>query len=209
MLVSWIPDRGELRPEPYLPGAAPRKVEAIVATTASSAVHEEAIAPPLPSARLVASEYARQTADHARSRAHLVEHIMTSPVLTIEPQRPIATALRVMQDHELDHLPVTSPGGHLVGLLSKWYVLRAGQAHGDAQPLDATRLASLTVDEVMTRSFVTATPDTAIRDVAHAMVDAAIHCIPVVTDFRHVVGIVTASDMLRCMVNSAPLDLWT
>ena len=60
----------------------------------------------------------------------------------------------------------------------------------------------------MSREVLTATPDTPIRDLARMMVHAKVGAIPIVDEHRVVVGIVTTTDVLGCVVNEAPLDLW-
>lgn len=46
-----------------------------------------------------------------------VERLMTSPVITAEPETPILSALALMTDRRIRHLPVER-GGQLVGIVS-------------------------------------------------------------------------------------------
>jgi CBS domain-containing protein len=67
----------------------------------------------------------------------------------------------------------------------------------EAVPVNAASpRAPQLVADVMTRSVVSATADATIKDLAAAMATNRISTIPVLDDDRHVVGVVTASDLL-------------
>lgn len=53
-----------------------------------------------------------------------------------------------------------------------------------------------TVAELMTHDVVTVTPDTTFRDAVRLLEDRRVDTLPVVTDDRKVVGVLTASDLL-------------
>jgi acetoin utilization protein AcuB len=53
-----------------------------------------------------------------------VGNVMTSTVLVVEPDRPIAEAARIMIDHKIGALPVLD-GEHLLGILTETDLLRA------------------------------------------------------------------------------------
>ena len=53
-----------------------------------------------------------------------VGNVMTSTVLVVEPDRPIAEAARIMIDHKIGALPVVD-GGQLVGILTESDFVRA------------------------------------------------------------------------------------
>jgi CBS domain-containing protein len=61
---------------------------------------------------------------------------------------------------------------------------------------EASPFARQLVGDVMTRSVVSATADATIKDIAAAMASNRISTIPVVDDEHHVLGVVTASDLL-------------
>jgi CBS domain-containing protein len=49
--------------------------------------------------------------------------LMTSPAITIGPDAPVPEAARVMYDRRIKRLPVVSPTGHLLGIISRVDVL--------------------------------------------------------------------------------------
>jgi acetoin utilization protein AcuB len=55
---------------------------------------------------------------------------------------------------------------------------------------------------------LTAHPDTSIRDIARVFFEERIGAVPIVDRGETLVGIVTRSDILRTILNSAPLELW-
>ena len=58
------------------------------------------------------------------STSALLSDILTRPVDTIEPDAPVTRAARYMLGRKRDCLPVVSPGGHLVGILTAADFLR-------------------------------------------------------------------------------------
>ena len=53
-----------------------------------------------------------------------VESVMTKAVISVEPERDIAEAARIMLDHKIGALPVTD-GGTVVGIVTETDMLRA------------------------------------------------------------------------------------
>ena len=64
------------------------------------------------------------------------------------------------------------------------------------------------VGEVMTKNLIAATLDTEIRDIAQVMVCSHVHCLLILSGDETLEGIITSADVLKCIVNRAPLDLW-
>ena len=89
------------------------------------------------------------------------------------------------------------PQGFLVGLLTDRDLLRGYRQDAPAQ----TPLPSSTpVVELMQTGIVTATDDTELRDIAQAMVNDGVRCIPIVNGDK-ILGIITATDVLKCVVS--------
>lgn len=128
---------------------------------------------------------------------------MTSPVITVEPGTPLKSAHQIMKERHIRRLPVVSHG-RLVGILT------IGDIR-EASPSDATSLSvwelnylwdQLKVDQVMTRSVVTVTPDASILDAARLMLEKKISGMPVVDAHGAVIGILTESDIFKMLVES-------
>lgn len=128
-------------------------------------------------------------------RALLARQIMTAPVTTVRAEDPYQEVSRLMHEHGYHHLPVLSAAGTLVGMVSDRDLLRRGAADGPARMLMSERVLS-------------ASPDTSIREIARVMVTERIGAVPLLGANGALEGIVTRSDVLGCVVNRAPLDLW-
>ncbi|MCI0428217.1 MAG: CBS domain-containing protein [Nitrospiraceae bacterium] len=62
---------------------------------------------------------------------------------------------------------------------------------------------------VMSSRVSSATPTMEICEIAHVMLNEQVSAIPILDSSRHLVGILTTSDILRATVHRSPLDLLT
>ncbi|MFN3331874.1 MAG: CBS domain-containing protein, partial [Caldilinea sp.] len=70
---------------------------------------------------LVGEETVTQVLPDAGERA---ADLMTTPVITVQPDTPLSEALQLMTTHAVKRLPVVDAEGRLVGLLGRASVLR-------------------------------------------------------------------------------------
>jgi acetoin utilization protein AcuB len=108
---------------------------------------------------------------------------MSSPAITIEAERSLSTALRLMRDHDIRHLPVLEQG-MLVGLLSERDVERV-QGGQDVR--------NLAVRDVMAPAPFCVSPDANLPAVLREMV-AQKYGSAVVVEGERVVGMLTTID---------------
>ena len=64
------------------------------------------------------------------------------------------------------------------------------------------------VRDIMATPVLTAHADTEIREIARVLFEERIGAVPIVDSQGQLVGMVTRSDILRTIMNHAPLDLW-
>ena len=131
-----------------------------------------------------------------------VRDIMTSPALTIGPDTSVPTAIALMKQHAIRHLPVVE-SGRLVGMISRGDLREASitaSINADQYELHFL-LSKLTVERLMTRKVHTVTPDAFIVHAAELMTDNKIAGLPVVDQKGAVIGIITESDLLRMLVS--------
>jgi acetoin utilization protein AcuB len=126
----------------------------------------------------------------------LVKDSMTREVAVLSPETRAAEALALCRESRIRHLPVLEEG-RLVGIVSDRDLRSAAPALGE--PGRAEALAKLRVSEVMTREVVSARPDDPIEEVANAMRERKIGCLPVLEDDA-LVGIITSSDVMEALV---------
>ena len=132
-----------------------------------------------------------------------VKDWMTTEVVSVAPDTPIAAAHQIMKNNGIRRLPV-SEDGKLVGIIT------IGDVR-EASPSDATTLsiwelnylwAQLTVERVMTTNLLTVTPSTPVLDAAELMLEQKVSGLPVVESDGTLVGILTESDIFRMLVRS-------
>ena len=121
----------------------------------------------------------------------LVRDHMSSPAVTIRTDTDYQSALKLMQEHAMHHLPVVDGGGRLVGITAERDLL-LGAAHYLSSAVE--------VGEVMHRGAITVTPDMRIIEAADLMARNAIGALPVVNPAGQLLGIITESDLLRVLV---------
>jgi acetoin utilization protein AcuB len=169
-------------------------------------------------------EQQRQTADHAARLAQqayqqqvrqapvskpalLAQDLMTSPVSWLPSDSTLLEAWTVMKRQGIHHLPVTSVDGTLVGTISSQDLLPyAHELESVNQPGPSSEHK---LPHVMNSRVLSATPTTEIREIAHIMLEEHVSGIPILDSSRHLIGILTTSDILRAIVHRSPLDLRT
>ena len=110
----------------------------------------------------------------------VVGDIMVSHVETIEEGTTIAVTARRMVTLGVNHLPVLSASGTLVGIVTSWDIAKAVASN------------FLWLDEIMSRDVVTTTMDEPIEAAAKRMEEHAVSALPVVDGGQKVIGIITA-----------------
>jgi homoserine O-acetyltransferase len=117
----------------------------------------------------------------------VVSDVMVRDVETIEEGTTIAVTARRMINTGVNHLPVLSSGGQLVGIVTSWDIAKAVASN------------FLWLDEIMSRDVVTTTPDEPIEMAAKKMEDHAISALPVIDANQNVIGLIT-SDAISILV---------
>ncbi|HNX96403.1 MAG TPA: CBS domain-containing protein [Candidatus Aminicenantes bacterium] len=143
-----------------------------------------------------------QLDDEQEPLLHAFE-IMSSPVITVRPELKVDDAWAYFQRSGVRHMPVLS-GMVLAGIVSERDLLvplaRGGLTFADWRERP--------VSGVMASPVVSASRETDIRRIARAMFENRIGAMPILDDQRHLVGIITRSDILYALVHHGPLKLW-
>ncbi|MCB0332310.1 MAG: CBS domain-containing protein [Bdellovibrionales bacterium] len=130
-----------------------------------------------------------------RQKALIASQIMSTPVETLHKADPVEKASKLFQERRFRHVPVVMKGGVLIGIVSD----RDFFSHKN----NNTR-----VEKIMTTNVLSARPTTEIRYIAQVLFEERIGAMPIVEEGGKLVGIITRSDILRTVVNQAPLELW-
>lgn len=165
--------------------------------------------PSLDHSALTAQIAYRQTSTQRQhpKLAVLARDLMSSPVLSLPSDSMLLDAWSIMSQKGFHHIPVTSLHGTLVGMVSyRDLLLHVPEliTAGDKRQAAQRRLA-----EIMTLRVITATPTTAIREIAHVMLDEQIHAVPILDQHRLLAGILSTHDLLQAIAHHGPLELWT
>lgn len=128
----------------------------------------------------------------------LVQDAMTRNVVTVEPDTSAWHALQVCQEHRIRHLPVVGPYEEkILGIVSDRDLRDAGPPAGVSETRREAVLKRVRVGRVMHKEVVTAHPSDPVERAAREMCERRIGCLPVASDKGELVGIITASDVMR------------
>ena len=126
---------------------------------------------------------------------------MRTPVILVRPSDSVRTALKLLGEQKIRHLPVVEDG-KLVGIVTdrdiRLVFPSAVTADNKEQdPFDA--LEKISVGQIMTKRVLTVTPETSIADAARLLLERRIGGLPVVQGDL-LVGIITKTDILAAFV---------
>ncbi len=138
-----------------------------------------------------------------------VRELMTTEVVTVQPQTPLKDVAELLVKSDITGLPVVSGEGEVLGVVSERDILfkeRGARARGGLlgwvlapREQDMLKIEALTAGDAMTMPAVTIRPGRAASDAAAMMLDRGVNRLPVVEDGR-LIGIVTRSDLVRAFV---------
>jgi CBS domain-containing protein len=135
--------------------------------------------------------------------------LMHKDPISVRPETTLADAARIMLSHHLSGLPVVTQAGELTGIVTDGDMLRRaelGTASTHANWLKMLLLPSASaddyikthgrrVDEVMTQSPITVTPQTSLDEVASLMIKRHFKRLPVLENHK-LVGMLSRTDLL-------------
>src|SRR5512139_409198 len=117
----------------------------------------------------------------------VVGDVMIRDVPTIEEGSTTAMTARRLINMEVNHLPVLSSNGQLVGIVTSWDIAKAVAKN------------YLWLDEIMSKNVITTTPDEPIESAAKKMEENSISALPVIDEERRVIGLIT-SDAISMLI---------
>jgi CBS domain-containing protein len=144
------------------------------------------------------------------------KEVMSSTVISVQPDATILQAARQMLQHHISGLPVIDKRGEMVGILSEGDFLRRRETRTERKrsrwleflmgpgklAVEYSHSHGSKVADVMTTDVHTVTEDTDLEDIVELMERRRIKRVPVVRG-KKVVGIVTRSNLMHAMVSLA------
>lgn len=140
----------------------------------------------------------------------LVEKLMTHPVKTIQPDCSFSDAVHLLVTNKISGLPVVDEKNKLIGIITEADFLSAigvplhQPSHSVWQTLEnifsnppKVYEPYALVSDLMVKNVISITPQQTLHDVLNAMKKNQIKRLVVCDKSKHVVGIVTRSDLVR------------
>lgn len=209
--------------EPYLPKVKPDSIKKINALQAGVADKSIEVGDPEDTIVIthgktgfaadayidVAEIYSQEQSSSKEERKQIfyARDIMTKNVQCIYPEDSIIKVEVLFQKQRFRHMPVVNSTSFLQGILSERDLLKFTIQNLRSSITETT---DATVKEIMQTKVLSAFPDTPIREIARIMFEEKVGSVPILDrEKKHLVGIVTRSDILRKVMNNPPLDLYT
>lgn len=152
-----------------------------------------------PTVNNLLNEYAKNNEKNLPRIVKKAFQVMVSPVITLTPNKSVLEAVSLMEERDIRHIPVLV-NNQVVGMISNEDLLRnfSTKAQG-----------SQSIAEIMTKRVVLAYDSTAIDFLARTLVEHKIGAIPIINRRHELVGIVSQIDLLKLVMKSFPLEVWT
>jgi CBS-domain-containing membrane protein len=127
-----------------------------------------------------------------------VANNMTGKVRSVTPETTVGDLYRLFAADDFDAYPVVKDDT-LVGMVSKLDALKVFALAEDQMLPHFTDGMGVTVDEIMTTDVATVEPETNLQRVLQLMVEHCVKSLPVVDQWRNLVGIIAREDVMRAM----------
>jgi CBS domain-containing protein len=149
--------------------------------------------------RLARPELQRQL-EELTSLTATAADVMTPRPVTVGPATPLPEVALLMARRRLKRLPVVDDAGRLVGIVSRYDLLRNAAGGGDrpdAPPRELGLAADVPLSSVMRRDVPAVHPETPLPETMQAVVSTRLNLAVVVDERRRVVGLVSDGALLE------------
>ena len=117
-----------------------------------------------------------------------VSEVMSIDPVCAPPLADLKTVAQLMVDYDCGEIPICDDDGHLVGVVTDRDIVCRLVARGED-------LSEHTVEDCMTRSVVTASPETSVDEAAHLMETHQVRRLPIIDDEGICCGILSQADL--------------
>ena len=119
-----------------------------------------------------------------------IQEHMSATAVTISADADYSAAFEIMEDRDMHHLPVIDGNDEVVGLVTRRDLQLAARCFKEA-PAE--------VSEVMHTPVLTISSQANLSEAVDLMMDKRIGCLPVTDDGKHLVGMITETDLFRAL----------
>jgi len=138
----------------------------------------------------------------------LVREVMSRKPVTVRASTPVKEALALLDRHSITMMPVVSPAGVIVGVVSEADLIREVvnpdvRSHMIPQQRGQTVLPPPhAVVEVMNHQTITVRGDTDLAEAANLLTGTAVQSLPVIDEHHRVIGVISRRDIVRVLARS-------
>lgn len=128
-----------------------------------------------------------------------VKSIMTTELITVNPEDKLTVIKELFDSHNIHHIPVVRYK-KLVGLVSKTdfnYFMRGFNRNEEDRFVNEARLRAYKAEDIMTTGLAKLNPEDRINVALEIFLVNRFHAIPVVHEDSELVGIVTTFDIIK------------
>ena len=144
--------------------------------------------------------YQKSTPKEKIKRVNIyAKDIMSKDVHVINLKYSAIQAMHHMNHLKVHHFIIKETNQEeIIGIVSDRDLIGSFDQHGHPQK---------SLKQVMTKEVLLCKMNTEIRLIAKVMIEENISCLPVMDDNQLLVGIITRTDLLNCIVKNMPLDV--
>jgi CBS domain-containing protein len=127
-----------------------------------------------------------------------ISKIMSTNIVSVHQRQKPSDVRHIICESNIHHVPVVD-GKKLVGLISftdlmKLNIIISG---ADERTIDAIVDQQFTIQDIMTTELTTIKSTDSVRQASKILAEGNFHSLPVIDNEKHIVGIVTMTDLIR------------
>ncbi len=134
-----------------------------------------------------------------------VEDMMTRNPHTLLRSHSLSDAKKLMDEHEIRHVPVVDTDNRLLGVVTQRDVLAAQESSLQKIPEEQSYTLTTPLDIAMRKNVMTVAPHAGLKQSAVYMQKHKVGCLPVVENGQ-LVGIITDSDFVTIAIHLLELQ---
>ncbi len=149
-----------------------------------------------------------QAFSQSTSSKLVARDIMASPVMTLPLTASLAQAWDLVKAKRFRHIPIQSKTGALVGMLSDRDLSRGTVESALMGIKGAAYLGKVTIEPYVSHPVLVAAPEAPLPAIARVLLEERIGAMPVVSEKKELLGMITRTDILRVIVAHPNFEQW-
>lgn len=141
---------------------------------------------------------------HALEVAYHAYQIMSQPVISLSIKDTWIQAYEIFENYPYQMMPVINQRQQLISVMSRRSLYHTLLT----QPKSLRDQATLADLNDVKQPVISAAPVTDVRRIAAALVDNCLEAMPIINAIDEPIGIVSRTDIMRCVTADPPLSLW-